>query len=621
MRNEPHAEVIADSISPEGNRLTTMVVTFHRFVLAEFNTHRTFCLAGDTQLEFDLPAGCEGGAFKRAHYVRLDDFVSRWEFGAERYAANPKRDLDLSALDPEQWYYAEVLSDMLRYSKSAIHAKCREGVLDAKKSHEGGWLVSGRSFIEWRNSKPTHTRFPVRDRLRGMKIRQLDESDGTIQSSVVTNAFRSGVKPVYVLRAGDFSIAASMNHLVMTNVGYKKLGEIVPGEDSVMVKRFGKKPSERQDPNKWKFVDGVWRNNWQEKYRQAALDRGEGCSECGTVENLHVHHIIPVHVDPSLTYDPSNVQLLCPEHHNDQHSEQGWQGGTYLYGDLELVDSVEFRGLEETYDLEIAGEFPNFLANGIVVHNSRSSASSRAIPVAKQLQRVDKHRAFPIEWRGEQRGMQGGDELDGADLLHAQRLFDEVHESTLELVNQYLIEADYEVYGTLHKSLINRLLEPFMWHTVIVASTEWDNFFKQRCSPLAQPEIRVAAELMRDALAASEPIERPFGGYIKDMLHLPFIKDEEREAWDWERSARVSVARCARVSYLNHDGEYDTEGNEDLYYKLIDADPPHWAPLEMVATPCGEWMEFCGGNFKGWNQLRHNDHLLEDVNADPRNEF
>jgi hypothetical protein len=34
------AKIIADSISPAGVRLTTLQVTFPRFILAEFNTHR-----------------------------------------------------------------------------------------------------------------------------------------------------------------------------------------------------------------------------------------------------------------------------------------------------------------------------------------------------------------------------------------------------------------------------------------------------------------------------------------------------------------------------------------------------------------------------------------------------
>lgn len=36
------AKIIADSIDPRGNRLTTFVVTFPRIILAEFNTHRMF---------------------------------------------------------------------------------------------------------------------------------------------------------------------------------------------------------------------------------------------------------------------------------------------------------------------------------------------------------------------------------------------------------------------------------------------------------------------------------------------------------------------------------------------------------------------------------------------------
>lgn len=39
---QPSAKIIADSISPDGVRLTTMEVVMHRFVLAEFNTHRVF---------------------------------------------------------------------------------------------------------------------------------------------------------------------------------------------------------------------------------------------------------------------------------------------------------------------------------------------------------------------------------------------------------------------------------------------------------------------------------------------------------------------------------------------------------------------------------------------------
>lgn len=37
---QPSAKIIADSVNPCGDRLTTMVIQFHRFILPEVNTHR-----------------------------------------------------------------------------------------------------------------------------------------------------------------------------------------------------------------------------------------------------------------------------------------------------------------------------------------------------------------------------------------------------------------------------------------------------------------------------------------------------------------------------------------------------------------------------------------------------
>ena len=42
----------------------------------------------------------------------------------------------------------------------------------------------------------------------------------------------------------------------------------------------------------------------------------------------------------------------------------------------------------------------------------------------------------------------------------------------------------------LHKQLVNRILEPFAWITVIVTATEWANFFTQRTHEDAQPELK-----------------------------------------------------------------------------------------------------------------------------------
>lgn len=236
----------------------------------------------------------------------------------------------------------------------------------------------------------------------------------------------------------------------------------------------------------------------------------------------------------------------------------------------------------------------------------RNSASSRAIPVEKQLAMVTEHPAFPVEYRTEKPGMSGGEHLHGRDLQDAIGLLDDIHHYTTSRIKQYL-EEHPEKPNRLHKSIVNRLIEPFMWHTVIISAVEWQNFFEQRCSPLAQPEIRLAAELMREAYNSSQP--RVVGN---DSWHTPYIQPEEYDILSLEQRKAVSSARCARVSYLNHDGEKDVEKDLTLYNRLVSARPAHYSPLEHVATPA-VYKQAARGCFGTWRQHRHDveDAILE----------
>lgn len=222
---------------------------------------------------------------------------------------------------------------------------------------------------------------------------------------------------------------------------------------------------------------------------------------------------------------------------------------------------------------------------------SRNSASSRAIPVAKQLARVQTDPAVPISFPTEKKGMQGGEELAGRSRAIATDDWLSARDSAVEAALDMISNG-------VHKSVINRILEPFMWHTVIVSSTEWDGFWRQRCSPLAQPEMRAAAEAMYAAYLASSPHGLRLGEW-----HLPYIQDEDAGIFDrrW-----VSAARCARVSYLTHDGRRSVVADLELYDRLVNADPPHASPLEHVATPILQANHpGVRGNFTGWRQLRH----------------
>jgi len=47
--------------------------------------------------------------------------------------------------------------------------------------------------------------------------------------------------------------------------------------------------------------------------REAHLDQNGSCAGCGGISKLQVHHIIPVHIDPSYELDSNNLITLCME--------------------------------------------------------------------------------------------------------------------------------------------------------------------------------------------------------------------------------------------------------------------------------------------------------------------
>lgn len=220
---------------------------------------------------------------------------------------------------------------------------------------------------------------------------------------------------------------------------------------------------------------------------------------------------------------------------------------------------------------------------------SRNSASSRAIPVHKIIDQVLNNPAIPVKFPREQPGMSGGEEVNMS--YKAKQRWVSAATWAAECAMK-LVELK------VHKSVVNRLLEPFMWHTVVVSATEWENFFNQRISEGAQPEIVDLAEKMREALRASVPQRQDNGGW-----HLPYVTDEDKELLGVEDQKVVSVARVAGVSYNRLGTIRELQKDFALYERLRTANPPHWSPFEHVATPVHPNMVNTA-NFTGWQQLR-----------------
>jgi thymidylate synthase ThyX len=131
-----------------------------------------------------------------------------------------------------------------------------------------------------------------------------------------------------------------------------------------------------------------------------------------------------------------------------------------------------------------------------------------------------------------------------------------------------------------------------------MTATEWANFFRQRCHPDAEIHFQTLACAIRDAFEASTPQQLK-----RWEWHTPYIQEDEQEL-DEKARLRVSVARCARVSYLTHDGKRSIAADLQLYERLANGSGfGHWSPFEHVAQAHYR-REYLSGPFRGWRQYR-----------------
>lgn len=260
---------------------------------------------------------------------------------------------------------------------------------------------------------------------------------------------------------------------------------------------------------------------------------------------------------------------------------------------LVIADSIN-PNLDRLTTIECV--FPRFILSELNTHRmlSRNSASSRAIPVKRVIRQVWADPAVPVHWGGNQAGMQARSELTGWRQGLARRLFRWARLPAIAFA--WLLTR-----VGLHKQVVNRILEPWVWHTAVVSATDWDNFFKLRLSPEAQPEFQELAGCLHDAMGASQPRRLEWGQW-----HLPYLDQVEAiaiaagsEGEDpWVPAAKVSAACCARVSYVRQTERKSAA--EDVQFADRLASNGHYSPFEhaAVAAPGPS------GNFRGFKQLR-----------------
>ena len=227
--------------------------------------------------------------------------------------------------------------------------------------------------------------------------------------------------------------------------------------------------------------------------------------------------------------------------------------------------------------------YPRYIHSELMTHRvfSRNASSSRATPLTVTLDEVENDPVF-FDFVGKNKaGMVAGEELTGEEL--------EAFKKDWEYLGKIVADAvrGMSYRYSIHKQTLNRALEPWLRIRTLVTATDWDNWFKLRLAPDAQPEIRALAFAMAGAMENSTPRE--------DGVHLPYVDDFRFG----DNTYKVCVARCARVSYARLDGkETDIEADVKLYDRLLEGG--HYSPFEHVAfARKGRW-----ANFEGWKSLR-----------------
>jgi hypothetical protein len=272
----------------------------------------------------------------------------------------------------------------------------------------------------------------------------------------------------------------------------------------------------------------------------------------------------------------------------------------------------------------IHARYPRIIHAEIMTHRvfSRNARSSRAVPVATMLKEIRETPFVPWHWGKNQKGMQATEECSARVKIGDQVMWN--HAAWMTAASSAADFAEAFSDAGYHKQLANRMIEPFSWIDTLITSTDWANFMHLRDHQAAEPHFQDLAKMIREAIEHT-PIEILQPG----EWHLPYVtQDDIAMVEDYlepypetthptiDYLKKLSVARCARISYAPFDGDASIEKELERYELLVGSSPLHASPAEHQATPdeCSpvgvsqdwEWNhpELAGNLGPGWIQYR-----------------
>lgn len=246
-----------------------------------------------------------------------------------------------------------------------------------------------------------------------------------------------------------------------------------------------------------------------------------------------------------------------------------------------LLDSINpYTGVRLT---TLHCQYPQFIHQQVLTHRafSRNSSSLRAISYQRA---TDEFEIVYPTWTEEKKGMQGEIIEDKFVTWHANLIVENMFNRILECCNKL------QELGIHHQD-INNYLRPFQNIHTVITSTDWQNFFDQRLHESTKPDMQHLAQMIKDILDSSDPVER--------YQHVPMVDDliEKDNHLQFSLSL-ISAARLARISYF----KWTDDPNKDLELAKKLIAEKHPSPFEHVAFAQKDDNYYA--NFKSWKQLR-----------------
>ena len=223
----------------------------------------------------------------------------------------------------------------------------------------------------------TRTRVLPNCQQRTLKV--LNEKTGEFISAPMADVWESGIKPIFeVVTAKGQVIGASADHLFYTKTGWKKLKDLTIGECLATPGLVA--GTERPYPPALRQGIGVWTSMMRPRLLRT-LDTCYVCEGSFRYDDLELDHVVPVIQDLKRALDETNLRPICAECHRLKTNEEQALRSSKTKQGVRWTPIVEVRpcGEEMTYDIGVESEHHNFLADGVVVHNSYNEMSGRYV--------------------------------------------------------------------------------------------------------------------------------------------------------------------------------------------------------------------------------------------------